>query len=405
MAREIDRAGGSDAALHARLDALFRAVAARRDVHHAIAAVESGDGAFRWARAHGEANPGGPPMQAETPFFIASVDKLFTAAVTMRFVEAGRLRLDEPVRTYLPRAIVDGLHIFRGTDYSGRITLRHLLGHTSGLPDYLEDRPRRGRSLVDELAAEGDRGWSLEEMAARVRERLTAHFPPQPTDAPRVKARYSDTNYRLLDATLEEIDGRPAHDVFARELFEPLDMRHTWVVGGPGPRAPAAPPATLWFGAQPLEIPRAMASFGGVFSTLHDTLRFLRALVRGELFADPRTYAAMQGRWNRFGLPLDAAALRSPNWPIEYGLGLMRFRLPRWLTPFGAVPPVVGHSGSTGSWLFHCPDLDVFVSGTVDQATAGAVPYRFLPKVLRAAQSALIGSRAAPARGRGDGRA
>jgi D-alanyl-D-alanine carboxypeptidase len=379
---------GAAADLPARLDALLSRLVARRHIFHAAAAVESGDRTFRWTGAGGDAQAGGPPMQAHTPFFIASVDKLFTATVVMRFVEQGRLRLDEPLRSYLPRAIVDGLHTFRGADHSDRITLRHLLAHTSGLPDYLEDRPRGGRSLVDELADDGDQGWSLEEMAARVRERLRPHFPPQPADAPRVKARYSDTNYRLLDATLQQVDGRPAHEVFARELFGPLDMRHTWVAGGPGPSAPAARPATLWFGVQPLEIPRAMASFGGVFSTTRDTLRFLRALVGGGLFADPRTLAVMQARWNRFGLPLDAAALRSPNWPIEYGLGLMRFRLPRWLTPFGAVPPLVGHSGSTGSWLFHCPELDVLLAGTVDQATAGAVPYRFLPKVLRVLQSA-----------------
>jgi D-alanyl-D-alanine carboxypeptidase len=92
----------------------------------------------------------------------------------------------------------------------------------------------------------------------------------------------------------------------------------------------------------------------------------------------------MQQRWNRFGLPLDAAALRAPSWPIEYGLGLMRFQLPRFLTPLHPMPAVIGHTGSTGSWLFHCPELDVRIAGTVNQATAGAVPYRFVPKLLRA---------------------
>ena len=49
----------------------------------------------------------------------------------------------------------------------------------------------------------------------------------------------------------------------------------------------------------------------------------------------------------------------------------------------GEVPELIGHSGSTGSWLFRCPQLDLFLSGTVDQATAGAVPFRFLPRLLR----------------------
>jgi D-alanyl-D-alanine carboxypeptidase len=94
----------------------------------------------------------------------------------------------------------------------------------------------------------------------------------------------------------------------------------------------------------------------------------------------------MQSRWIRFGFPTDRAALRAPNWPIEYGLGIKRFRLPRVLTPFSPVPPVIGHTGSTGTWLFYCPDLEVFIAGAVNQVTAGPAPYRLLPKVLRTLQ-------------------
>ncbi|MBU1475691.1 MAG: hypothetical protein KJ768_12605 [Acidobacteria bacterium] len=93
----------------------------------------------------------------------------------------------------------------------------------------------------------------------------------------------------------------------------------------------------------------------------------------------------MQQHWKRFGQPLDSAALRAPSWPIEYGLGMMRFALPRAFTPFRPIPPVIGHTGSTGSWLFCCPAYNLLLAGTVDQATAGAVPFRtVVPKVLRA---------------------
>jgi CubicO group peptidase (beta-lactamase class C family) len=148
----------------------------------------------------------------------------------------------------------------------------------------------------------------------------------------------------------------------------------------------------LWVDSNPLEIPLMMRSFWGVYSTAEDTLRFLRALTRGNIFDDPFTLSLMQQRWNRFGFPLDRAALRSPSWPIEYGLGIMRFhdpilkllgRLPRIVMPTYPAPAVIGHTGSTGSWLFHCPDLKVLLSGTVDQARAGTVPYRLVPKILR----------------------
>lgn len=96
----------------------------------------------------------------------------------------------------------------------------------------------------------------------------------------------------------------------------------------------------------------------------------------------------MRQRWRRLGFPLDAAALRQPSWPIEYGLGMMRFRLPRWLTPFAPVPAVEGHTGSTGSWLFHAPELGLLLAGAVNEVTSGAFPFRFLPRLLRILESA-----------------
>jgi D-alanyl-D-alanine carboxypeptidase len=366
-----------------RLDAWLRDVAGRYSIHHAVAVVESGDGTARWAAAVGDAAPGGPAMGPDTPYFIASVDKLFTAATVLGLCSEERLGLDEPITSYLPPSLTAGLHRRDGVDMTDRITVRHLLGHTSGLPDYLEDAPRRGRSLVDELAQDGDASWTRGDMAQRVRERLVPHFAPQPRDAARPRIRYSDTNYQLLAAILEAVTGESLEHLFRRKLFEPLGMRHTWMAGGAGPLDAAPSPSTLWFGPRPLVIPGAMASLGGIFSTAADTLRFLRALVAGRVPGGPAVLATMQERWRRFGVPRDRAALRAPNWPIEYGLGMMRFQLPRLLAPFRPVPAIVGHSGSTGTWLFHCPALDVYLAGSVDQATAGPVPFRFLPTLLR----------------------
>ncbi|MCL6544052.1 MAG: hypothetical protein K6T61_02410 [Bryobacteraceae bacterium] len=60
----------------------------------------------------------------------------------------------------------------------------------------------------------------------------------------------------------------------------------------------------------------------------------------------------------------------------------MRFRIPRLGPPLH----LAGHSGSTGCWLLYCPQLDLFLAGSVDQAEAGPLPYRFLPGVLRAVE-------------------
>jgi D-alanyl-D-alanine carboxypeptidase len=112
-------------------------------------------------------------------------------------------------------------------------------------------------------------------------------------------------------------------------------------------------------------------------------IRFLRKLMGNEVFARPETLQAMGSTWRQFGFPLDRAALRAPSWPIAYGLGIMRFQLPRLLTPRAPMPTLLGHSGSTGCWLFSVPTQDLFLAGTVEEATAGAVPYRMLPKLVR----------------------
>lgn len=103
----------------------------------------------------------------------------------------------------------------------------------------------------------------------------------------------------------------------------------------------------------------------------------------------------MMSHWSRFGFPMDRAALRSPNWPIEYAIGMMRFRVPRLFTPLAAIPAVFGHTGSTGCWLFYCPELDVAISGSVEDAAAGSVPFGTAPKILRLLSQAGWQARAA----------
>ena len=364
-----------------RLDELLTSLLSRRFIKQAIVGLESGDRSIRWIGARGETHPDGRPMSAGTPFFIASIDKLFNATIAMKLSESGSLDLDARVSTYLPNELVRGLHRFDGVDYSDHITVRHLLGHTSGLADWLEDRQKGGRSLTERLLQDGDRALGFDDVASIVRE-LKPHFPPQDLSAKRQRVRYSDTNYMLLIAVVEAVTGQSLHKVHEELLFRPLGLRHTHFPGLSEPLDPTPAPAALRFKGQPLHIPLLIRSIRGIFSTADDTLAFLRSFVRGEVFTDPNTRDGMQRRWNRFGLPRDRAALRSPGWPIEYGLGIMRFRLPRLFTTLRQLPPVIGHTGSTGCWLFYCPQLEMLLSGSVDEITAGAVPYRVVPSIL-----------------------
>lgn len=363
------------------LERIFKALIGREAIEHAVLAIESGDGTFKRVMVGGKADPSGRRFGTDTPYFTASVTKMYIATAVLKLYERKEIELDRPVADYLPADMVRGLHRTGGVDHSQQIRVWHLLTHTSGVADWLEDRPRGDRSLVEEMmAGQEDRLWRIDEITRHVSERLTPHFAPQPSQG-KCLVRYSDTNYQLLNALIEQVTRKPLHEAFGEIIYRPLGLERTFHLEA-SPSVGEAP-AVLWSGGKPFSRRLLLQSFRDVFSTAAETIRFLRTLIHGDLFDDPATGALMQARWNRFGLPKDAASLRLPGWPIQYGAGMMRFELPRLFSPLRPLPAVIGHTGSTGSWLFYCPDLDLYFSGTVDEASQGPVPYRLLPQLLK----------------------
>jgi len=358
----------------ARLLTLLRNLASRSPARRAVLAVQGVDNPIDWAGAVGAADGEGTELRIGTPFFIASIDKLFNAALALKLTEQGRLDLDARLPEYLAPSLVRGLHCLRGVDHSAHITVRQLLGHTSGLADWLEDHPKGRRSLVDEVLQHGDRRIDLEEAVDHVRS-LRPHHPPGLH-----RLRYSDTNYLLLTAVIEAATGQPLHTLHARHFWQPLGLRETWMAAGASPAT--LPPALLCARGQTLHLPLLVQSLHGIYSTVGDLMMFARALFSGQVFEHAHTLAIMQTTWRRFRPPLDRAALRAPSWPIEYGLGMMRFRLPRLFAPWHPMPAVLGHTGSTGCWLFYCPQRRLLLSGDLGEVTAGALPFGAIPRLL-----------------------
>ena len=105
-----------------------------------------------------------------------------------------------------------------------------------------------------------------------------------------------------------------------------------------------------------------------------DLLRFQQSLLAGDLFRDPHTVRLLTERRNR---------LR--NAPVlQYGLGTMFFRVGRVAAPGRDPVTLVGHSGATGTWLFHSPELDLHLAGTIDQARGQSMPFRIMTRMLHA---------------------
>lgn len=361
--------------IRSKLQALVdSAVRPRKGIVNAVMGAAYGEH-FTWEGAAGQADAG-RPMRADTPFLIASITKMFTAAAAWILHSRGTLRLDDPVDRYLDSALIAGLHHGQGGDHTGALTVRHLITQTSGLPDYFLDKPAAGERVFDRLLTGGDRAWELEDVIQITREAFPAKFAPAPFSGPAApakrKAHYSDTNYKLLGRIIEVVEGKPLAAVFQELFFDPFDLRQTYLFGSP-PAGQVEPPARVYYKERPMQIDRLMASHGpegGIVSTVSDLLRFGRAYFSGELFA-------------KHGSPPPEHAWNAIFFPFAYGVGLMRFQLPRLMMPFGYSPTLTGHSGSSGSFLYYDPALDLVLAGTINQMAQRNLPVQLM---LKAAQ-------------------
>ncbi|ACZ83875.1 serine hydrolase domain-containing protein [Streptosporangium roseum] len=355
----------------ARLTGLLESLVAQRGVHHANLAVTSGDGRQRWSAAAGPAGADDHPLRPDTPFFIASVTKRFIITLVLQARERGELDLAAPINSYLPPETITGLHVLGGIDRTSAITVRHLASHTSGLPDHFEKR-REGPSLYERLAAGQDLAWTFEDTMRTTREQQRPHFEPQDLTAARQKARYSDTGFQLLIRIVETVTDRSFADLLTERILGPLGLTHTWLPGHRPPDPATAAPSPLYAKQRRVELTSMIESCNDLFSTTGDLLAFQRALLDGELFGDARSLELLTERRNRLrNIPV-----------LRYGLGTMFFKVSRLMSPGRRPVTLVGHSGATGTWLFHCPELDLHLVGTVDQTKGQAVPFRFMARCL-----------------------
>ncbi len=338
---------------------------AKGRVHNILVGIQSGDGRVDIGAAAGHADASGTvAMTYDTPYYLASITKMYTATVTMKLAASGEIALEAPISAYLDKELIEGIHVVNGIDHGGRITVSQLLDQTSGLADYFEGKSKGGVSLVENLRYSRDRKLAIEDVLAIVRQ-IPPKFAPGDT-----KAHYSDTNYALLGAIIAAVTGGTVSDNFEQRIFKPLGLADTHVFDHTR-RHPQ--PAALYDKNRPVEIPLAMSSFdadGGVVSTVTESLRFLRAFFGGELLAEDQL-AFMTRRWRRIVFPL------------RYGVGLMRFELPRLVSPLKAPPELIGHSGATGSFAFYNPKRDIYLAGTMNQMDKPSRPFQLMMRMIR----------------------
>ena len=300
----------------------------------------------------------------DQPYFIASTTKLFVTAIILNLVSKEKLNLEDPISRYLDNGVMDGLHVYRGVAYSDQLTIKQLLSHTSGLPDYFEDKNQSGKSVFTELITKGkDRSWTFDELI-NLSKALPAHFVP----GAKKKAHYSDTNFQLLGKIIENLTGRSISENYDQFIINPLGLVSTYLYQD----IADARPQPMYYKKQELHIPKAMASFGpdgGMVSTSTDMLTFIEAFFTGGLF--PATYIDKLQQWN----PIF--------YPLQSGVGIHRFRLPWLLNPFGTLPELIGHSGLSGALAFHGLGKNIYIAGTVNQLAYRSTSFRLAIKLIQ----------------------
>lgn len=348
-----------------KLQSLLNAQVGKGGLHNIVAAVQSYNQSLDFVGAAGVADPStDAAMMPETPYFIASITKMYTAAIIMQLSEDKRLDLEAPLSQYLPDALLDGIHVYKGTDYSRQLMVYQLVNQTSGLADFEADKPRGGKSVLDELMAGHDRAIDTAE-ALRITRSLSPHFAPGTPG----RAYYSNLNYRLLGEIIEAITGKSMAVNFEERICAPLGLQRTYLYDWTKPR-PGESPATLYLNNAPANVPQYLSSNisdGGLVSTVSECMIFLRSFFEGRLFE--KALLDHMLTWNKIFFPL------------RYGYGLMYFQLPRyfWITP---LPEFVGHSGSTGSFAFACPSRSLYLTGTLN-LIAPVRPFFFMMELVR----------------------
>ena len=112
------------------LDRIVWQTVSNKHIHGAVFQVASPDQPMALTSAAGN-------IPANGFYYIASINKLFLSAITLRLHKDGKLNLTDKIVNFLPADMTRELLVYKGKDYSDQITIAHLISHTSGLPCYL----------------------------------------------------------------------------------------------------------------------------------------------------------------------------------------------------------------------------------------------------------------------------
>ena len=274
------------------------------------------------------------PLAADTPMRLGSITKQFTSTAILMLVDEGRIRLDDDITVYLPDYPTQGK----------KITIEHLLTHTSGIVSYT-----------------GKPGYALAMQKDLTVQQMVDSFKNDPLDfAPGSRYKYNNSGYFLLGAIIEKVSGK-TYDKFVEErIFVPLGMTRSAYEGHERDKAPRAQGYTRapegFQPSKPISMTQPYAA-GSLVSTVDDLARWDAAVSSGKLL--------QAGSWQRAFTPYTLSTGSSTGYGYGWETGRLR----------GA--QMIGHGGGIpgfNSFALRLPaeKLYVAVLSNVDSGMAPA---------------------------------
>jgi CubicO group peptidase (beta-lactamase class C family) len=275
-------------------------------------------------------------MRVDSIFWIASMSKPITATAVLMLMEEGKLSLDDPIAKFVPE--LAGLKTSDGK--TPRITLRHLLTHTSGMGEATDEETRLARTLSDLVPAFASKPLAFE---------------------PGSKWMYCQSGFLTLGRIVEIVSGLP-FEVFLRErIFAPLGMKDTtfylseaqmprWVIPSKRDGEQFVPAEIgILYGHPPTWGDHYPASNGGLFSTAPDYTRLAQMLLNGGVL-DGRRYLSPESVLMMSTVQTgDLVTGFTPG--NGWGLGVCIVRHPQGVTGMLS-PGTFGHGGGYGTQVW-----------------------------------------------------
>jgi D-alanyl-D-alanine carboxypeptidase len=295
---------------------------------------------------------------------LASVGKLFTATIIGLLHDRGLLNFNDHIARYLDAELMKGLHIRKGKDYSGDITIKQCLTQTTGLNDVFF--PLLKRMIKDphlELTVREALEWGKKNL--------------NPVARPGKRHYYTDTNYYLLGLIIESVTKKAFHEAVHEMIFEPLGMNNAYISGFSEPKnKPQYPPAHIYLYninfIENTKVAQIDYAGGGVVAPLDEYLVFMKALVNHQLVTKSTLHQMIY----------DDIKMGFPAIGFDYGYSVWKPK---------AIPVIMpkkyfcwGCVGVTGAFMFYHPNTESYIIGTFNDKSYTSKALRFmLTKVIK----------------------